>query len=300
MIRRFIEYIRDSLFWRNVVLAVCAAVVFICLVNLILNLYTRHGQQHPVPDFIGMSLPQAEKAARKFSLDLEIADSLYVPGQARGSVLEQYPKAGSNVKSGRRIFLTINSIRPKMVEIPYVTGFSLRQAKNRLLTAGFVIERLIYKSDIATNNVLEQRYDGRLVTSGAGTMGEMGSGVVLIVGMNPTDPAPVVPKVTGLTVDQARSRLWEAGFNVGAVTPDGSVRPENEARARVYGQSPGQVTHSHYGKEVALQVTADEEKVAEGVKAAEKEAARYLQELKEAPDSLETTGADEYFETQVP
>ncbi|MFR4025243.1 MAG: hypothetical protein ACLTZY_05330 [Alistipes indistinctus] len=89
-------------------------------------------------------------------------------------ILEQNPVAGAQVKSGRRVFVTINSYRQKMVTIPYVTGFSLRQAKSNLEMAGLGIDKLIYQNDIATNNVLEERYNGKIIHPGSKMRGGNG------------------------------------------------------------------------------------------------------------------------------
>ena len=78
-------------------------------------------------------------------------------------IYSQNPIAGSKVKKGRRILITINAINPQMVEMPSLVGFSLRQAYTELTSKGLSIGSLIYIEDIATNNVLEQRYNGQPV-----------------------------------------------------------------------------------------------------------------------------------------
>ena len=154
-LRKLARKINGNPISRNLVLAACAIIVFMCVVNLLLNLFTRHGQVRDVPDFSGMTVEEAVKAGKGASLKIEVNDSLYVPAYPGGVILEQNPSAGARVKSGRHIFVTINSFHQKMVTVPYVTGFSLRQAKNNLEMAGLEIKELIYKSDIATNYVLE-------------------------------------------------------------------------------------------------------------------------------------------------
>ena len=141
---------------RNVVLAICFCIVGLFLLKISLNVATRHGEVYTVPDFSAMSIEEAKQAAAPAKLRLEIFDSLYVVGMPGGVVLDQLPKAGARVKSERRVLLTINSHNQRKAQIPYVAGYSLRQAKNILLTAGFEIERLEYVEDMAMNNVLAQ------------------------------------------------------------------------------------------------------------------------------------------------
>lgn len=274
---------------RNLVLAVCAIIVFVFIVNLALNLFTRHGQVHEVPDMKGMSVEEATQAGASASLRIEINDSLYVPAYPGGIILEQNPSAGAKVKSGRRIFVTINSFRQKMVPIPYVTGYSLRQAKNNLEIAGLGIEKLIYRSDLATNYVLEERYDNKVISAGTQVEAEVGSGITLIVGKSADAEAQSIPRVVGFSAREAKSRLWEAGFNVGKISYDEGVNLLNEKDARVRAQSPSPGSRQEYGTSVNFTLSLDEERIEKGRTAAEqavKAAARaYADSLKKQNSS---------------
>ena len=230
--------INSSVIARNLVLAACAIIVFVFVVNLLLNLFTRHGQVRVVPDFSHMTVEEAAHAGKEASLKIEINDSLYVPAYPGGVILEQTPAPGEKVKSGRHIFVTINSFRQKMVDVPYVTGFSLRQAKNNLDIAGLGIKELIYRDDIATNYVLEERCGGKVVGPSSRMQAEIGSGVTLIVGRAPDAAVPQVPKLVGFSAREAKNRLWEAGFNIGKITTGDGIDALNEHEAKVYKQSP--------------------------------------------------------------
>ena len=185
-----------------------------------MQLGTRHGQHRTVPDFTGLALDDAGRLAQRNSLELRVNDSLFVPAYDGGVVLDQLPHEGTQVKGGRTVYVTINSFSQKKVEVPYVAGRSLRQAKNMLEIAGLEIDRLVYQPDMATNYVLEQRVDGRPIEAGTKRQIEMGSGVTLYVGVAEGDSVVVVPKVIGVSLREAKSRLWEQGFNVGAVVFD--------------------------------------------------------------------------------
>ena len=91
----------------------------------------------------------------------------------------------------------------------YVAGYSLRQAKNILETAGLEIEKLVYVDDIATNNVLEQRVGPEVVAADNRVQARVGSGVVLTVGRAPGADLVSVPRVVGLPLREAKSRIWE-------------------------------------------------------------------------------------------
>lgn len=267
------QQIKANLFLRNVILAICVLVIFVFLTQLILNWATRHGQAYSVPDFNGVTMDEAHQLAKEANLKLEINDSLYLPARTPGVVLEQNPSAGSKVKSGRRVFLTINAFSPRMAVIPYVAGYSLRQAKNNLEVAGFEIDRLVYRDDLATNNVLEQQYNGRTILPGSDIKAPAGSGVTLIVGRSTEDDTSIkVPKVVGFSLKDAKSRLWEQGLNVGKITRDEEVTEINLHQARVSRQTPGVGSVQPLGTRVDIHVSVNEAAIEAGNKAAERAA----------------------------
>ncbi len=286
MLKKIISSLKNNLLVRNIVLAISLIIIMMVAANLILKVVTRHGQKNKVPNFSGLTMTEAANVAADLELRLEIVDSLYIPSQGKGVILEQYPKPGNFVKSGRRIFLTTNTVTPKMVPVPYVTGFSLRQAKNKLVGSGFVIDRLIYVEDIATNNVLSQSYDGKAIISSSNMMAQLGSGITLTVGQNPVDAEPITPSLIGLSLAEAKNRIWEAGFNVGTIDIDPDVNYENMDKAVVYEQSPHMSFKGMYGRSISLGLTLDTKKVETSRKEAQKEAEKYLKEQQAKEDSL--------------
>ena len=251
---------------RNVVLAICFCIVGLFLLKISLNVATRHGEVYTVPDFSAMSIEEAKQAAAPAKLRLEIFDSLYVVGMPGGVVLDQLPKAGARVKSERRVLLTINSHNQRKAQIPYVAGYSLRQAKNILMTAGFEIERLEYVEDMAMNNVLTQYYKGQQIVQGSQLEAEIGSGIVLQVGFNPdAQTNPVVPRIVGRSLKEAKSMLWEAGYNVGDIMRDEDISAANQNDCKVYKQEPNQAEELAWGEKVTIYITTDGEKVKRGV-----------------------------------
>ena len=229
---------------------------------VLMALGTRHSARRTVPDFVGLKLNDANYFAGRRDLKIIINDSLHVSAYPGGVILDQLPKGGVVVKPGRKVYVTVNSVRQRMVIVPYVAGRSLRQAKNMLETAGLTIDNLEYVEDIATNYVLGEVVDGvEVLEDSLEVRAEMGSGVVLRVGVSPTDKQTVVPQVIGRTLFEAKSRLWEAGLNVGEIEFDGDVELAERNRAKVYYQSELVGAPSEYGSHVALRLTADAERL---------------------------------------
>lgn len=253
---------------------------------VVMAIGTRHSARRTVPDFIGLRMNDAEYFADRRDLRIIVNDSLYVPAYPGGVVLDQLPKGGVVVKPGRKVYVTINSSKQRMVAVPYVAGRSLRQAKNMLETAGLTIEYMEYVSDIATNYVLAEYVNGEEVTEESEIKAEKGSGVVLRVGVAEGDSETTVPMVVGRTLHEAKSRLWESGFNIGEIEFEEGIPMLERNRAKVYNQSSVVGTQLPYGSRVSIRLTLDAERIAAAVEESEQEIERQLQEKMRA-DSVE-------------
>ena len=195
------------------------------------------------------------------------------------------------MKVGRKIYVTINSFAQKKLPMPYVAGRSLRQAKNMLEGAGFGIEHLEYVEDMATNYVLEQYLDGEQITEQSDIRVEKGRGVKLIVGVSPNQNSTTVPRLIGRQLFDAKSKIWEQGLNVGAVTYDEGITLLNQDDARVCRQSVLQGTTLTLGESVSIHLTLDREVVAREAAAADLQIKELLKQ-QAIVDSLARVAAD--------
>ncbi len=226
-----------------------------------LVLFTRHNARCTVPQLKGLILTEAEHLTADMDLNIVINDSLYAPMYEGGMVLDQLPTAGVDVKPGRTIYVTINAFGKKRVQVPHVAGRSLRQAKNMLEVAGLQIEKLVYKYDMATNYVLAEYLGDIQISATTKVDAVVGSGVTLHVGMSDTDSKTKMPLLTGMTLNQAKSKLWESGLNVGRVTMPEGVTEFTRDRALVYKQSVFQGVDVNYGTNISLSLSFDNEEV---------------------------------------
>jgi beta-lactam-binding protein with PASTA domain len=233
---------------RNIVYVVLVFTAIIFASKWFLSCFTRHGESILAPDFRGMDIKDARQLADDNNIRIEISDSLFVLSSPSGYVLEQYPKANTHVKENRMIYLTINCITPKKVEVPDVVGYSLRQAAAVLGSKGIKIGKITYKPDIAMNNVIGQISKDvetkRFVTNEDGVTPVVffGDEIELIVGLgnNPDECYTYVPNVVGRNIDEAKSILIESYLNVGKVVYDSTVKTAEEKReAIVKSQYPG-------------------------------------------------------------
>ncbi len=292
----WIDRLRRSPLACHALLIVLTLMAIMVVSSLLMMFITRHGTHRTVPDFMGVKIAEAQRAAKNDGLEIIVNDSLFVPVYEGGIVLDQLPKGGVEVKAGRKVYVTINSFRQKMVKVPYVAGRSLRQAKNMLEVAGLGIERLVYEEDIATNYVLAEYAGDREIGQNSQVEIEMGSGVVLKVGVEPEKNSTIVPKTIGHSLQTAKSRLWEQGLNVGKVTFDEGVDLLEQKDARVYRQSVGHNAGVRLGATVDLWLTLDETLIEKNSKASDKMAKELaeqrLREERERADSLEQADRD--------
>ena len=115
--------------WKNLLLGVAFVLVLGILTAWALGLITRHGKIVKTPDFSSLTVQQAQKLAAASHVNVKVVDSVFVRRLAGGVVYRQQPKAGSTVKKGRSIFLTINSVVPRKVIMPNLASTASRATR---------------------------------------------------------------------------------------------------------------------------------------------------------------------------
>lgn len=125
-------------FWVNIVMMVLIIVAMPVGTLYMLDSFTHHGEKIEVPNVLGKSLYDAETMLKDRGLVALVVDSMYDKSAPRGSVLEQSPKSGYEVKGGRMVYLTVNLKGEPMAQVPDVVGHgSLREAVALLQSLGF-------------------------------------------------------------------------------------------------------------------------------------------------------------------
>ena len=240
-------------------LAIAAVIVLVLIYGsmLLLNLGTLHGKELEVPDFANLSVSQAESLAKQNHVRIDVVDSVYVRKMPKGVVYKQNPLPGSKVKKGRRILITINSVNGKKVMVPNLVGVSMRLATSELQSRGLTLGRLLYRSDMATDNVLGQQRGGMPIEPG--TKVESGTAIDLVVGLNSTDFTSRVPKLYGMGYMTAA--VHTNSLNIGSIVCDSTVVTYNDSlRAVVYMQKPAAQTRLRKGSTVSFHLTLTPEK----------------------------------------
>lgn len=135
----------------NFLIIVAIAVIGIVIVYFSIAIFTKHGESGRVPGVENMSYTEAIRTLHDHGFRVDIRDSLYQDDVKPGYVIEQFPKANSIVKPGRKIFLYINAVHPKEVVIDddnnpredALKSYSFRQGIARLEELGFKNIRVV-------------------------------------------------------------------------------------------------------------------------------------------------------------
>ncbi len=231
------RFLTSRTFLIQMAIAVAIMLVLIFVTMKGLEMYTRHGQSHLVPDFYGMSPAEARKVASHNNMKVEIIDSVFFDDVPPGAVVDQVPEAGHGVKQNRTIFVSINSTQPEMVTLPQLTDISYRQAQSLIEKSGLQIGKIDYRPSQFNNLVLEVQMNSESLQSGQKL--PKGSHVDLVIGRTQGNTSTALPDLTGYTLAEAEQSIIDAMLNTGAVIFDNSVATAADSlEAQVWRQRP--------------------------------------------------------------
>lgn len=135
----------------NLLIIAVVAALGLFILYFSIAIFTKHGQSDKVPGVENMTYTKAVELLHDNGFQVDIRDSLYKEDIRPGYVIEQFPKAGSIVKPGRKIFLYINAVHPKEVVIDddnhpmedALRSFSFRSGMAKLQELGFKNIRVV-------------------------------------------------------------------------------------------------------------------------------------------------------------
>ncbi|MEW6411392.1 MAG: PASTA domain-containing protein [Candidatus Zixiibacteriota bacterium] len=222
-------------------------VIYFVVDGIVMPVITRHGSEFPLPDFTGQTTAEAQVTLSDLGLEFEVSSEEYSPGEEKGIILNQFPVAETQVKSGRVIKFVV-SLGQRLVPIPNLAGLSVRQAILDLETAGLNLGEIAWAfSDTLPERVVVFSYPA------AKTEIPLGSQVNLMVNRGRASSFTYMPKVIGMTLGEAKKHLEEKLLKVGIVAPriDENYLPET-----VLEQSEPEGTELDVGTEIDLVISA--------------------------------------------
>jgi eukaryotic-like serine/threonine-protein kinase len=186
-----------------------------------------------VPNVIGVALEVAKRQLEELGLVVREGEPGYSNTVPAGRVLAVSPEVGSDVRPGDEVEVSA-SLGRAPIEVPYLIGMHIDQARHELRLRGLEPEVVIVDSDRPAGEVIEQE-------PGPGGGAEEGGTVRLQVSEGP--PTVPVPDVMGQRCRDAVPILESAGFKVETRGPD---------RRRVTEQNPSPGTGLPPGETVTL------------------------------------------------
>ena len=199
-----------------------------------LDIYTLHDKHILVPDYSNFHISQLDSISNENNIRYIIIDSVSDLEKPKGIVLNQIPKPNTKVKKKRRIYLTITETNTSVGKFPDVYDLTLRQALRQIELTGLLVGKLEYKSDIATNKILDFNVNGISIFEGQEIL--KGTTVNLVVGKGLSEEYVFVPDLIGLSRIEAHIVLKTSSLNIGSEFYDENC--EDSTLAVIYKQTP--------------------------------------------------------------
>lgn len=137
--KQFFQFVFSRGFLKQIGLMLVVLFILIFLTFMFIRFYTNHGEAVEVPALKGLTMEEAGLLLSHHNLQYVIIDSVYDAKAVRGSIIEQVPAAGEFVKSGRSIYITINTVNKPLIVLPDVKDLSLRNARALLESQGLKV-----------------------------------------------------------------------------------------------------------------------------------------------------------------
>ncbi len=210
--KKAFRFLRDKWFYISLIIMLLLVVGALFYTFKKLDKFTRHGEEFPVPDMVGMNYDEALEVYQD-ELTFILLDSIYVKDFPEGAVYQQDPAAGQNVKKGRNVYIIRTNIAPEIVKMPNLRNLSLRQAMVSLNMVGLKVDKLEFVDYFARNAVIEQKIKDNVINPNDDVV--KGSAVTLVVGLGNGSRMTNLPDLVGVSVEDAKDKINMASLNIG-------------------------------------------------------------------------------------
>jgi len=179
---------------------------------IVMPAYTRQNQNRIMIDLKNRSLDDVIKILKSESYRYEVSDTLYTNKFKLGTIVDQYPKPNTRVKSGRTVRLKIAQPE-KSVAIPNLIGQSRRSAELELNQMGLIIDTVYteYNPEYP-NGTIAWQYPK------AGDRRKKGMGIQITVSKGMPPNFFQVPNLIGLSINQAKDLIFKSRLKVGKIS----------------------------------------------------------------------------------
>jgi beta-lactam-binding protein with PASTA domain len=246
---------KETILWKDLHLRVAVLgiisllVLFILFDWVIMPVVTRHGKECTVPLIVGMNLEDAKVFLKRNKLKLVVLAEESNAQRPVGTILIQNPETGKTVKQGRNVRVIISK-GGERVEIPNLSGISLRQAELTLAQTGLEV------GDV--NWILSDSFPENVVVSSIplpGLIVPQGISVNLLVSQGRLYDVVMMPKLVGKNLEQAQKIADSLKLEIGQIKYRyrGNFLP-----GIVVHQTPESGTKLEAGSKIRLEVSSTE------------------------------------------
>lgn len=201
----------------NLVRLILSIIVMIFIFSIVaeylaMPVYTRQNENKVMMDVINRNLNDAIKLLKSENYRYEVSDTLYTNKFSLGTIIDQYPKPNTRVKSGRTVRLKI-AHPEKSVAIPNLIGQSRRSAELELNQMGLLIDTVYteYNPEYP-NGTIAWQYPK------AGDRRKKGMGIQITVSKGMPPNFFQVPNLIGLSINQAKDLIFKSRLKVGKIS----------------------------------------------------------------------------------
>ncbi|MBN3584587.1 PASTA domain-containing protein [Algoriphagus aestuarii] len=249
----FFNYsIRKILIHTFIVIGLSVLLGFLFL-KLYLPMYTNHGETVSVPDLNGYTYDEGIDILENASLEYEVSvDSGFSTDLKPLAVLKQFPEANSQVKTGRKVYLTLNARNAPMLKMPNLINTPLKNVQEILSNMGLERGDIVYVPDIGINVVLEQKYRGVNVPEGFEI--PKGARIDLVVGDGLGNQILEVPNLSKMDEIDAEFLILGSGLRVGNKN---FVDNDTVPSGKIFMQTPAAGTQVKTGELIELWISKE-------------------------------------------
>jgi beta-lactam-binding protein with PASTA domain len=205
--------------------------------SFFLNFYTNHGQKLILPKYQGLPLDQVLKHANQRGYQIIVSDSIFVKGKRGAMVLSQIPVAGSKVKRGRAIYITVSKFLAESFlseQLPVLYGKKLEHKRSELFNTFELNSRIrgVQFDPGPENHILEVYYKGELIINSQVRKNEVniskGDTLEFILSTRSGGQVPI-PDLICKQLTAAKFLLSSSKLDLGSVIAEGEITDQESA-----------------------------------------------------------------------
>lgn len=224
-------FFKSKLLLHTIIRLFLVVIILWILQAFFLNLYTNHGQKLSLQKYIGVSLANAKKHAEPRGYEIVVSDSLYVKGKPGGIIISQIPVPGSQVKRGRKIYVTLTKFQAESFQsdlLPVLYGKKYEFKRTELFNLFELYSKIkAVKFDPGPeNHILEVYYHDQLLLNGNERRSDItiskGDTLQFVISTKAGGEVPI-PDLMCQTLAAAKFLLSSSKLELGTILEEGEI-----------------------------------------------------------------------------